>query len=140
MKMIDVLNMMAEGKIKEGTKLITDDDLDDYEYRYSEVYQTFMDRYMINRIEDDFFLDEDFLNIEVKLIQPKPKKYYLRLDEDDSFSYINKRGDFSYEISCKSEGVLYKTKFTQEEIDGSMLLKFIEQHGIKEEVEDNEID
>ena len=70
MNMIDVLNMMAKGEIKEGTRLITDD----YEYRYSEVYQTFMDSYMINRIEDDFFLDEDFLNIEVKLTQPKEKK------------------------------------------------------------------
>lgn len=137
--MIDVLNMMAKGEIKEGTKLITDDDLDDYAYRYSEVYQTFMDRYM-NRIEDDFFLDEDFLNIEVELIPPKPKKYYLRLDEDDKFSYINKKVRFSYELASKSGCTDYKTKFTQEEIDESMLLKFIEQHGVKEEVNDNAID
>ena len=141
MKMIDVLNMMAEGKIKEGTKLITDDDLDDYEYRYSEVYQTFMDRYMINRIEDDFFLDEDFLNIEVKLIQPKPKKYYLRLDGDDSFSYINMTMYAAYEAATKDEFLVYnKTKFAQEEIDNDKLLKFVEQYGIKEEVEENEID
>lgn len=131
MKMIEVFDLMAKGEIKEGTKLITDDDLDDYAYRYSEVYQTFMDRYMINRIEDDFLLDEDFLNIEVKLIEPKPKKYYLRLDGDDSFSYINKN-----KIGCTD----YKTKFTQEEIDESMLLKFIEQYGVKEEVKDSEND
>ena len=86
------------------------------------------------------FLKKEDLNRDVELIEPKPKKYYLRLDGDDSFSYINKNVYFSYEVANKSENTNYKTKFTQEEIDESMLLKFIEQHGIKEEVEDNEID
>lgn len=135
MKMIEVLNMMAKGEIKEGTKLITDDDLDDYAYRYSEVYQTFMDRYM-NRVEHDFDMDKDFLNLEVELIPPKPKKYYLRLDGDDKLSYINLNKYASYEIAGKNEYVGYKTKFAQEEIDENMLLKFIEKHGIKEEVEE----
>lgn len=128
MKMIDVLNMMAKGEIKEETKLIASTVLDDYEYRYSTGYRRFFNKYF-NEIEDDFSLDEDFLNLEVELIPPKPKKYYLRLYEDDSFSYINKN-----KIGCTD----YKTKFTQEEIDGSMLLKFIEQHGIKEEVTEDE--
>ena len=39
-------------------------------------------------------------------------------------------------IASKYETLKSQSKFTQEEIDGSMLLKFIEQHGIKEEVED----
>lgn len=34
MKMIDVLNLMAEGEIKNDTKLIVSNGLNDYEYRY----------------------------------------------------------------------------------------------------------
>ena len=66
----------------------------------------------------------------------KPKKYYLRLYKDDKFSYINKNEFFAYQVANKSEHTNYKTKFTQDEIDKSMLLKFIEQHGIKEEVDE----
>lgn len=132
MKMIEVLNMMAEGEIEKDTKLIVSDGFGEYEYKYKQRkgYRAFynnFDKISKLRIENEFRLDKDFLNLEVKLIPPKPKKYYLRLYEDDSFSYINKN-----KIGCTD----YKTKFTQEEIDGSMLLKFIEQHGIKEEVEE----
>lgn len=138
MKLIDVLNMMAKGEIKHGTKLITDDDLDDYAYQYSELYQAFMDRYM-NRVEDDFFLDKDFLNIEVELIEPKPKKYQLKLYEDDDFSYVTRSSydsSFNYDISDKNEICEFITKFTQEEIDDDEFLKFIEKYGVKVEVED----
>lgn len=118
-KIIDVLNMIAEGEIKEGTKFILNDVLFIFNGRVFE-----SDLYLL---ENCMFLKEEDLNQEVELIPPKPKKYYLRLYEDDSFSYINKN-----KIGCTD----YKTKFTQEEIDGSMLLKFIERHGIKEEVSD----
>lgn len=139
MKMIDVLNLIAEGKIKNDTKLIVSTDLDDYEYRYSKGYNTFFNKHS-NRIEDDFLLDKDFLNFEAKLIEPKPKKYRLKLYKYDNLSYINKNAYSSYVVANKSERTGYKTKFTQEEIDGSMFLKFIEQYGVKEEIEDNEID
>lgn len=79
MKMIDVLNMMAEGKIKNDTKLIASTVLDTYEYRYSTGYRRFFNKYF-NEIEDDFSLDEDFLNLEVKLIPPKPKKYLIKVN------------------------------------------------------------
>lgn len=139
MKMIDVLNMMAKGEIKEETKLIASTVLDDYEYRYSTGYRRFFNKYF-NEIEDDFSLDEDFLNLEVKLIPPKPKKYYLRLDEDDDLSYINynKEEYFCFMITSKYETLKHQSKFTQEEIDGSMFLKFIEQYGVKEEVAEDE--
>lgn len=91
MKMIDVLNMMAKGEIKEGTRLITDVDLDDYAYQYSELYQSFTDRYM-NRVEDDFFLDKDFLNIDVELIPPKEKRYLVKINIrglQERFTYLN---------------------------------------------------
>ena len=137
MKMIDVLNIMAEGKIENDTKLIASTDLVDYEYRYSTGYHTFFDKYS-NRIEGGFFLDKDFLNLEVELIPPKPKKYYLRLNKDNDFSYVNwdKRSSYEFATSCDYFG--YKTKFTQKEIDDNEFLKFVEKYGIKEEAKDDE--
>lgn len=144
MKMIDVLNMMAEGKIKEGTKLKNGYKIYDYINDYTDDSD---DCSFVNQeyggtrfLEDSELITKSFLNLEVELIEPKPKKYYLRLDGDDELSYINLNKYASYEIAGKNEYVGYKTKFAQEEIDENMLLKFIEKHGIREEVEDNEID
>ena len=120
MKMIDVLNMMAKGEIKEGTKLITDDDLDDYAYRYSEVYQTFMDRYM-NRVEHDFNMDKDFLNLEVELIPPKEKKYLVKFNMRwwiERFSYLNYyEKNESIELNTKQSSVFCKASFTKSELE-----------------------
>lgn len=140
MKMIDALVKLANGEIKDGTLL----KIVDEKYDAKQSVFEFSGGYFYH--EEDFSLeglysfDFDFFNREVELIPPKPKKYYLRLDEDDKLSYINLNKYASYEIAGKNEYVGYKTKFTQEEIDGNTLLKFIEQHGIKEEVEDDEID
>ena len=128
MRIIEVLQKLANGEIKEGTKLILNDDLFIFNGRVFE-----SDLYLL---ENCMFLKEEDLNQEVELIPPKPKKYYLRLYEDDNFSCINKNAYFSYEVANKSEHTNYKTKFTQEEIDNDVLLKFIEKHGIKEEAGD----
>ena len=137
MKMIEVFDLMAKGEIKEGTKLKIYYNSSIYTYKYREIYKLFLDdddEY--RRLEQDFEFDEVFLNFVVDLIPPKPKKYYLRLDEDDSFSYINMTMYAAYEAATKDEIFGYnKTKFTQEEIDNDVLLKFIEKYGIKEEVE-----
>ena len=144
MKMIDVLNMMAKGEIKEGSKLKIGGNTYSYidTYTDDDGYCSFVNEegYSDTFLEDEEMITQHFLNLEVELIPPKPKKYYLRLDKDDNCSYINKNVYFSYEVANKSEHNNYKTKFTQEEIDGSIFLKFIEQHGIKEEVKENEID
>lgn len=132
MKLVEVLQKVANGEIKKGTKLW----LEECSFKFNG--DSFTNEQL--PLGNSSFLSTRFLNKEVEFIPPKPKKYYLRLDEDDSFSYINKNVYFSYEIANKSEHTNYKTKFTQEEIDESMLLKFIEQHGIKEEVKDNETD
>lgn len=140
MKMIDVLSLMAEGKIKKDTKLIVYDGSEEYSYRYSEICRTFFGEYS-SRIECDFDIDEDFLNLEVELIEPIPKEYQLRLYEEDDLSYVVRssyNSDFNYDLGSKSELCEFTTKFTQEEIDNDKFLKFVEQHGIKEEVKDNE--
>ena len=142
MKMIEVLQLISEGKIKDKTTLEIYDPIDKlYTYTFNGKFKAFYSNTKYSEELSCYFkLNDMFLNFEVELIPPKPKKYYLRLDKDDNCSYINKNVYFSYEVANKSERNNYKTKFTQEEIDGSMFLKFIEQHGIKEEVAENEID
>lgn len=139
MKMIDVLNMMKEGRIKEGTKLKIGYKIYSYIKDYTENENCSFVNQEDDRtelLEDNELITTDFLNLDVELIKPKEKKYYLRLDEDDSFSYINLTMYAAYEAATKDEFFGYKTKFTQEEIDNDKFLKFIEQHGIKEEVEE----
>lgn len=133
MKLIDVIEKLSKGEIKDGT-LLTIDGRNNKQYKYTQ--NCFLDDYHVPLQ----IFDERQLNSKVILIDPKPKKYYLRLDKDDSFSYINKNVYLSYEVASKSECTDYKTKFTQEEIDECMLLKFVEQYGVKEEVDENEIE
>lgn len=133
MKMIDVLAKLARDEIKDGTELEVHDSIGStLKYTFYGKLKVFRDE-RFDGMDRWFSIDNSFLNLEVDLIPPKPKKFYLRLDEDDKFSYINKNVYFSYEVANKSEHTNYKTNFTQEEIDESMLLKFIEKHGIKEE-------
>lgn len=144
MKLIDVLQKLSKGEIKNGTILtIKGETARDFK-RYEYVNNCFLDDYHfpIN------IYDKNDLNKEVTIIEPKPKKYYLRLDKDDSLSYVNKYKNvrFSYTVTnpvdfgfaSKIECKDCKTKFAQEEIDENMLLKFIEKYGIKEEVEEVE--
>ena len=133
MKLIDVIEKLSKGEIKDGT-ILTVKARNNRRYIYIE--NCFLDEY---HFPLNIYGESD-LKSEVIFTEPKPKKYYLRLDKDDNFSYINKNVYFSYEVANKSEHTNYKTKFTQEEIDESMLLKFIEQHGIKEVVDEDEID
>lgn len=140
MKMIEVLIKLANDEIKDGTELEVHDlmgHITKYTF-YGKLKEFHNERF--DGMDRWFSINNSFLNLEVELIPPKPKKYYLRLDKDDNCSYINKNVYFSYEVANKSEHNNYKTKFTQEEIDGSIFLKFIEQHGIKEEVVENETD
>lgn len=126
MKMIDVLNLMAEGNIKNYTKLIASTDLVDYEYRYSTGYHTFFDKYS-NRIEYGFFLDEDFLNIEVELIPPKEKKYLIKVNVQglrEDFAYLNyTKSRNCVVIHGKVDCATYKTHFTKSELQSIQLVR-----------------
>lgn len=134
-KLIDVIEKLSKGEIKDGT-LLTIDGRNNKQYKYTQ--NCFLDDYHVPLQ----IFDERQLNSNVIFIEPKTKKYRLRLDEDDSLSYINKNNNenacFSYEVTNRIECHDYKTKFTQEEIDNDKLLKFIEQHGIKEVVDEDE--
>lgn len=133
MKMIDVLNMVAKGEIKDGTILGINDGKKYRQYKYIE------DRFL-----DDYNLPlniygENDLNSEVIFVVPKPKKYQLKLYKDDDLSYMTRSSyeyDFKYDLGSKRQIGEFITKFTQEEINNDKFLKFVEQHGVKEEVEE----
>ena len=146
MKMIEVLNLMAEGKIENDTKLIASTDLVDYEYRYSTGYHTFFDKYS-NRIEYGFFLDEDFLNVEVELIPPKEKKYLVKFNMrglDNECKYLNySNSRKSVILNVKISNRAFQTRFTKSELQSIQLVReFLEDMEGKFElieVDDNEI-
>lgn len=132
MKLIDVIEKLSKGEIKDGT-ILTIKDKNNRRYRY--IKNCFLDDYQfpIN------IYGESDLNSEVIFSEPIPKEYQLRLYEDDDFSYVVRSSyncDFNYDLGSKMELCEFTTKFTQEEIDNDKLLKFVEQYGIKEEVED----
>lgn len=132
MKLIDVIEKLSKGEIKDGT-ILTVKDRNNRRYIYIE--NCFLDEY---HFPLNIYGESD-LNSEVIFIDPIPKEYQLRLYEEDDLSYVVRssyNSDFNYDLGSKSELCEFTTKFTQEEIDNDKFLKFIEQHGIKEEVEE----
>ena len=139
MRMIDVLNMMAKGEIKAQTDLLIYDYIECIDI-YTFDGKAFYDG-CDKEIGTNYNIDGEFLNYTVELVEPK--KYQLKLYKDDDLSYVTRSSydaDFNYDLSSRSKFGEFITKFTQEEIDNDKFLKFIEQHGIKEEVEYNEND
>lgn len=133
MKLIDVLEKLSKGEIKNGTILTLK--IGGNIYQYKCVDNCFLDDY---HFPLNIYGKSD-LNREVTIIEPIPNKYYLRLDEDDELSYVVRSSysaDFNYDLGSKLEICKFITKFTQKEIDNDKFLKFIEQHGIKEAVDD----
>jgi len=142
MKIIEVFIKLVNDEIKDQTILkIYDHTGDLHRYTFDGKFKAFYDE-SDDELGGDFEISNKFLNYEVELIPPKPKKYYLRLDEYNNLSYINYNKDdyFYFMIASKYETLKSQSKFTQEEIDNDVLLKFIEKHGIKEDVEEDEND
>lgn len=125
MKFIEVLQKLSKGEIKEGTILTKGC----RQYKY--INNCFLDDYHFPLT----VYSENDLNSDVTITEVEPKRYYLKLYEDNNFSYINWNRQFNrFKTATQYETEVFKTKFTQEEIDGNMFLKFIEKHAIKEEV------
>ncbi|WP_347907041.1 hypothetical protein V4S29_06585 [Enterococcus cecorum] len=148
MKMIDVLNMMAKGEIKDQTILdVYDHTGDIYTYTFDEEFKAFYDEYD-NEMAGDFEISNKFLNYEVELITPKEKKYLVEINlrglmnGREYLNYIKK-----YEcvnIANKKQTLSNKTQFTEQELQSIQPVKeFLEDMKGKFElieVEDNEID
>lgn len=119
MELINVLNLMAEGKIKEGTKL----EFDGFEYEFSEDH--FEDD-SGNWLEDVHEISASFLNLEVELIPPK-KKYLIKLtirglNDENTYLNRNRKKNIIF-LSDNFEGQYSQTKFTKQEMQDIQLIR-----------------
>lgn len=73
MKIIEVLQKVANGEIKKGTKFILGDNLFIFNGRMFESNE-------LTYLENCIFLNEKDLNKEVELIQPMKKKYLIKVN------------------------------------------------------------
>ena len=151
MKMIDVLNLMAQGKIKQGTKLEIGNKIYTYteEIVRRECYFIDIKNDEIELLEDAEIITEKFLNFDVELIPPKPKKYLVKINIrglQDRFTYLNYCGTNGrvnlhdrYRLSSSIQ-----TEFTKQELQSIQPVReFLEDMQGKYElieVEDNEND
>lgn len=132
MIMIDVLNMMAKGEIKEGSKLKIGGNTYSYidTYTDDDGYCSFVNEegYSDTFLEDEEMITQHFLNLEVEMIPPKPKKYLVKLNIrglKGHFRYLNyyKTNDSdSIQINTKSCTDLAKTHFTKSELKSIQLV------------------
>ena len=140
MKMIEVLNMMAEGEIKEGTKIILNDDLF--------IFNGGVFGSGLYHLENCMFLKKEDLNQEVELILPKEKKYLIKLTIkgiNDGQTYLNRNREKNVIfLSDNFEGQCTQTKFTKQELQSIQPVReFLEDMQGKYtliEVEENEND
>ena len=123
MKMIDVLNMMAKGEIKEGTKLVIGGNV----YSYIDTYTSDSGCSFVNEegysdtfLEEEEMITQPFLNLEVELIPPKEKKYLVKFNMrglKENYRYLNYiESDECAHINDKRCTTIDKTKFTKDEL------------------------
>ena len=82
MKMIEVLQLISEGKIKDQTILEIHDPAHALPtYTFEGKYNSFYSNTKYRRELGGYFkISGDFLNYEVELIEPKPKKYLVKFN------------------------------------------------------------
>ena len=152
MKMIDVLNMVAEGKIKEGSKLKIGGNTYSYidTYTDDDGYCSFVNEegYSDTFLEDEEMITQHFLNLEVEMIPPKEKKYLVKFNMrglKENYRYLNYiESDECAHINDKRCTTIDKTKFTKDELQSIQPVKeFLDDMEGKYElieVAENEID
>lgn len=151
MKMIDVLNMMVKGEIKEGTKLVIGGNV----YSYIDTYTDDSGCSFVNEegysdtfLEDEEMITQPFLNLEVELIPPKEKKYLVKFNMrglDNECKYLNYSSSRkSVILNIKISNRAFQTHFTKSELQSIRSVReFLEDMEGKYEligVDDNETD
>ncbi len=151
MKMIEVFDLMANGEIKEGTKLVIGGNV----YSYIDTYTDDSGCSFVNEegysdtfLEDEEMITQPFLNLEVELIPPKEKKYLVKLHIKGLLNirnYLNYYNDgIKQWIELGNDLVqgFYQTRFTKQEMqDIQPVREFLEDMEGKYElieVEENE--
>ena len=120
MRMIDVLNMMAQGKIKQGTKLEIGNKIYTYteEIARRECYFIDIEDDEIELLEDAEIITEKFLNFDVKLIEPK--KFLIKFNMrglQERFTYLNYDEISGYvHLQDKYGSPSIQTEFTEDEL------------------------
>ena len=129
MKMIEVLNMMAKGEIKDKMILdVYDHTGDIYTYTFDEEFKAFYDEYD-NEMAGDFEISNKFLNYEVELIPPKEKKYLVKLHIKGLLNirnYLNYYNDGIkqwIELGNNLVQGFYQTRFTKQEMQDIQLVR-----------------
>ena len=152
-KIIDVLIKLANGEIKDQTTLKIHDPVNTlYTYTFNGKYKSFYSNTEYSRELGNYFkINDNFLNREVELIPPKPKKYLVKFNMRglrNGREYLNldydKRGDERVRIDDKCETLSMQTEFTKQELQSIQPVReFLEDMEDKYElieVEENEID
>ena len=127
MKMIKVLNMMAEGNLKEGTILKFVDSCNEIvSYIYDEEMNAFYDEAQYD-LGSEGEICGPFLNLEVELIPPKEKKYLVKFNMrglKENYRYLNYiESDECTHINDKRCTTIDKTKFTKDELQSIQPVK-----------------
>lgn len=140
MKLIEVLQKVANGEIEKGTKFILGDNL----------YIFNRDRFRAGNfyLDGRIFLNARDLNREVDLIPQKEKKYLVKFNMRwwiERFSYLNYyEKNESIELNTKQSSVFCKASFTKDELQSiQQVREFLEDMEGKYElieVNDNEDD
>lgn len=152
MKMIEVLVKQANKEIRGGTIL----KIPYYQglFGNKSVFEFNKDHFFGEEgleIEELYPLDTDFLNSEVELIPPKPKKYLVKFNmrglrsDIDEFCYLNYVKKYEYvDVDDKTQNLSHKTQFTKQELQSIQPVReFLEDMEGKYElieVEENEVD
>lgn len=148
MRIIDVLQKVANGEIKDKTKLFVYDHIECIDI-YTFDGKAFYDE-CNKEIGTNFIIDGKFLNYNVELIPPKEKKYLVKfnmrgLNGIDEFFYLNYIETYKcVDIDDKKQTVSHKTQFTKQELKSIQPVReFLEDMEGKYEligVDDNEND
>lgn len=149
MKMIEVLQKVANGEIKDQTTLKIYDPHVLHTYTFEGKYNSFYSNTKYRRELGGYFkISSDFLNYDVELIPPKEKKYLVKFNMrglDKYFSYLNYVKKYKYvSVGDKVQTESHQTRFAKKELQSiKPVREFLEDMEGKYElveVEDNEID
>ncbi|MEQ3505758.1 hypothetical protein [Enterococcus cecorum] len=121
MKMIEVLQKVANGEIKDQTTLKIHDHHVLHTYTFEGKYNSFYSNTKYRRELGGYFkISGDFLNYEVELIPPKEKKYLVKFNMrglKESEMYLNYQTENDYVfIDTTEQSLVYKTHFTEKEL------------------------
>lgn len=140
--MIDVLSLLAKGEIEENTTLIVSNGFKEFEYKYRKIYRTFVDEDLC-KFDGRFNIDENFLNQEVSLEQPKVYKYRIKLPNTKIYVGLGYDIDGTYGIYTYTKNSINEVKvdylrcqFREKDFEKIEELKPYEQ--FKELVKDDE--